>query len=741
MAFVKQFLTKTRPSENTSIFRYAPVLPVGKVEIYALVSISNSVEAETSRFNKFVWDGFLDGFLSKDDNIIARLKNALVGAEFKLKELLRHDSVLKEKGVDLDLSVLIFKENKVFVGVLGNHKVFLYKKKFIDISELLLRNKSNVGSLLISPEDFFVNYYAKESIEGRIKECIDVKDAESFLAETFQEDSVGGAFVTILQEEKKIEVVEPVINEVKVDDQPKEVELVVEEEKFKSRVDTKKIKGFLLLIWEKLKIVFEKIIIFLSEKLSGVFEKIKTLFRNKYGRKRWFKKLQSSSSVRRFRQGIKPFKVGEYKDKELRTRRFVAFFVLLVLVFSVFLGVRSAFESRQISLLTGELNVLMEDWDSDIEKAKRKGSEDVDESLGILSGVSKELDEFLEGLKKDGRFEKLGDENNEKIENLKSSLANAEDKIFQVVPLHEDDGNISLFLDTKITFGEKSDPVNISISKGSQIVTGEMLYVIDSGEKTVFEVASDGNYRRIGDPSNLLKKPLHIDLGNIQEDEAVYVYDAESGALRAGKDEEGKFNDFKSLSGLNARALGGEGVTGFAVFGRNDSLNFLVPADSRVIRSMGFGGTTYNLPSEYMSHPSFEQGTDLFGDQYVYVLSTTPNGVKRFVPITGANSQLMVTGLREDLRSITTGYTGATMDKVLMLFDSETKRFYKFSKPIEIGENLVHPGEIVLISQYEYRGKRDDVFNDVKGIVVTDDDKSMYVLDGRRIWKVNIGSK
>jgi hypothetical protein len=47
------------------------------------------VDVETSRFNKFVWDGFLDGFLSKEDEMIVRLKNGLLGAEFKLKELIK----------------------------------------------------------------------------------------------------------------------------------------------------------------------------------------------------------------------------------------------------------------------------------------------------------------------------------------------------------------------------------------------------------------------------------------------------------------------------------------------------------------------------------------------------------------------------------------------------------------------------------------------------------------------------
>jgi len=165
MAFVKQFLTKTWPSDNTSMFRYAPALPSGKVEIYTLISISNDVDAETSRFNKFVWDGFLDGFLSKDDEIISRLKNGILGAEFKLKELIRHDNLLEEKGVYLNLSVLIFKENKVFVGILGNHKVLVYRKKVVDISDLLDRSKSSVGSTILSPEDIFVVSYSEKSIK------------------------------------------------------------------------------------------------------------------------------------------------------------------------------------------------------------------------------------------------------------------------------------------------------------------------------------------------------------------------------------------------------------------------------------------------------------------------------------------------------------------------------------------------------------------------------------------------
>ncbi len=744
MAFVKQFLTKTRPSENTTVFRYSPVLSFGQVEIYCLLSISNTVEAETSRFNKFVWDGFLDGFLSKEEDIISRLKNALIGAEFKLKELIRHDSVLEEKGVSLDLSVLIFKEEKVFVGILGRHKVYLFRKKLLDLSDLLEKNKSTVGSMISSPKDTFVAYYGSKGVKSEVVGLNGLEEVENYFSGIFDGEGLkGGCFVATFEEEKVIvEKVDPVVVEKIEEKLPVMIEdaEVKEQEDFEVKKDkVEKFKNVFSLFLNKLAPFFDKLVTFLSSKLSLLFEKLKYSLRNKYGRKRWFKKLQSSSSVRRFAQGIKPFKVDGYKEKELRTRRFVMFFVLLVLIFSLFLGVRSAYESRQRSLLSNELSLLMEEWDGSVDEAERKALGEREEALIILSEVSEDLEKYLDSLKEEGVYIRLGEENVEKIDLLKSNIAEVQDKANRIVGISEEDGDISLFVDTKILLGEKSDPVSFVISKGSQIIGGERLYLIDKGEKGVYQIMlSDGSYIGIPDSGGLVANPLHIDLGNNRDDEALYVYDVENGVLRAPKNQEGQFTDFKGLSGLTPRTLGGDGVAAFAVFGPTDSLNFLVPAQSRIIRATSFGGTIYNLPSEFISHPSFEKGTDLFGDQYIYVLSTTPNGIKRFVPSTGLNSQLAVTGLEQDLHSIVGGYTGATMNRTLILFDSELQRFLQFSKPIEMGFELVHPNEIVLVAQYEYRGERDDVFNDVKSFALTDDDKHMYVLDGKKIWKINL---
>ncbi len=482
---------------------------------------------------------------------------------------------------------------------------------------------------------------------------------------------------------------------------------------------------------------FDKIITFLSQKLSVVFGKIRFFLENKYGRKRWFKKLQSVTSFKNFTKGVKPFRVDEYKEKELRTKRFVTFFVVLVLIAAVFLGVRATFESRQSALLAQELDSLMQEWKESLQEVE--SDKDSDESLDLLAEVFGDFEEYLNDLEEQNLFDRLREEDVERIDEFRAKLFDVEDGIYRIVPVSEEDGNIELFFDTKLHFGSKSNPVDMVISRDAGIVAGEILYVLDAGEKQAYEVfLRDGDFREISDSNDLIKEPMFIDIGNNKDSQALYVYDARSGALRVGLDDEGAFNDFESLSGLTPRALGGSGITGFAVFGQMDSLNFLIPSESRIVRAQGFGGTTYNLPSEYIAHPSFESGTDLFGDQYVYVLSTITNGIRRFVPLTGLSSQLSITGLRKDLQNITGGYTGTTMDRAFVVFDSETERFVQFSKPIEIGEDLVHPGEIVLRHQYEYRGERGDVFKDVRSFVLTHDDKNMLVLDGTKIWKINI---
>ncbi len=56
----------------------------------------------------------------------------------------------------------------------------------------------------------------------------------------------------------------------------------------------------------------------------------------------------------------------------------------------------------------------------------------------------------------------------------------------------------------------------------------------------------------------------------------------------------------------------------------------------------------------------------------------------------------------------------------------------------DIGENLRHPGSLLMLAQFEYRGDRGDVFQDIRDLIIEYTDKRMFVLDGLKIWDINI---
>jgi hypothetical protein len=74
----------------------------------------------------------------------------------------------------------------------------------------------------------------------------------------------------------------------------------------------------------------------------------------------------------------------------------------------------------------------------------------------------------------------------------------------------------------------------------------------------------------------------------------------------------------------------------------------------------------------------------------------------------------------------------------LYVFDEKYKRILNFEKPKETVGDMLHPGEMVLMKQYVYRGEEDGVFDNVKGIVVDGAEEYMFVLDGQQVWQIKL---
>lgn len=761
MIYTKQYLTKSSTQGTTSIFRYISEKAGDASEIYAMISIAADNE-DSHRMTKFLWDGFLDGFFTTEGDIIAQLKNGLQSAQEKLKELMRHSKELEKAGVNLDMTVIYLVGNRAYFAVLGDHDINVCKnkEKWINVSALLKENKSATGSSMLRDDDLVV-------ISADKLEHISFADL-NMLFESSPSFAILALSPMDLWEEKKEE---PVISEVKEEVQepiqeeeiveevlkeevrPESIPIPVEPKKnilpkvnipklpvvdIKSKVKNLKIKEIIQKVVEVLKPIAGKFLDFLSKVFASIGSKLRGFINNRYGKKVWFKKMQSKISQSKLNnRPFKPMRIDSYKDKDLRNRRFVIFFLFVLIGIGLFFGVKTAMDARDKANIYNQFNTVSKEVEGWLSDAERKAGSNSEESAALLTKSENALNDFYKNtVEVPGKIDKF--DQKAKFDELKSSIQRISDRINRVVALSEEKGNIELYLDTKINFGDNTAPNDIAIYKDKN--GSEFLYIVDTGEKSVFEVAvgTGGklSQRKILDESSLLKSPLFVDYGN----DGLYVYDSSAGVFLAPSSDDKRFDKFEKLTGIDAEDVGGTNVSGFAVFGALDYLNFIQPKESTIFRSIKYSGGSYALPSVYVSNPEFNTATDLFGDLYIYVLTDGPSGFRRFVGGTSGleESPLTITGLNKDIEHVTYGYTGGSMDNKLFLFDEPTKRLLSFEKPKESGEVVLHPGEVLLYQQYVYRGNRQDVFSNVKDIVVSSDESTMFVLDGNKVWKIKL---
>jgi hypothetical protein len=183
-------------------------------------------------------------------------------------------------------------------------------------------------------------------------------------------------------------------------------------------------------------------------------------------------------------------------------------------------------------------------------------------------------------------------------------------------------------------------------------------------------------------------------------------------------------------------------VSELAIFTQSDNVYMLSQSQNAVLKSNRTGSGGYGLPFTYISSDTFGTSTDIFGDISIYVLTAGTNGLERYVfnsQSAEANSlPVSVIGLSPEFENLTAGYTGASLDNGLFVFDAQQKRLIAFEKPKETAGDPLHPNEMWLTEQYVYRGERSDVFKDVKDIVVDFEENNAYVLDGNRVWRIEL---
>ncbi|MBD3328986.1 hypothetical protein GF357_00625 [Candidatus Dojkabacteria bacterium] len=473
-----------------------------------------------------------------------------------------------------------------------------------------------------------------------------------------------------------------------------------------------KVISFIGLVFQKLGAVIMAIVHF----LMGVAGQ-------KYGRQPWYKKWSAKLSQAKIRMGASPgnIKVVGYQEAERRKKLIGTIVLGLILVVLFIYGYRFAQRKKQERELHIDVVSKVEQAQGLVDEADRLARSDPATAQSKLD----EADQLVSEAQ--AKAEREDDKN--LITEVESQMLKVDDEINLRSSLRESDENIAVYMDGKLRFGDQSNPTDISIAQLN--VTNEYLFVGDSGESAVYRISlSNDTIIRIPDALELITEPKYVSAGL----GGVFVYDTSEGVISSLFDNENKNQDFTRVdgSGLDADALEEKDVSSLIILTVYDNIYLLSQNDEAILKSNPRTAGNYALPWKFLEEPYLADGTDLFADdEYVYTTSKS-EGIKRYKSQGGVLVEFPVSveGLNKPLEDVTCGFSSSLNENVYV-YDAASKRIIAFDR-------LAEDGKLIMDRQYVYRGDTQGAFSDVKDIVVDQDDEYLYLLDGVRIWRIEL---
>jgi hypothetical protein len=716
-----QFVSNDK-DKNTfvSVFKHYSNLTEKKVskegDLYALLSISGTANLPAERVCKFVWDGTIDGYLySNAKSTNESLKDSIKEGIRKVKDLIRNDKNIEDSGVNINFIVVAQKEEGLYIGNFGENDIYVYKEnRFVNIFEIMQQKKSTTAGIALEENDILIlgtNGLITEGMSNFMgfKNYSDVKDALDNFGKQILKSQ--GMIYFVSQKEhisgKRIEVKADIIKDIPA---PR-IKLPKKVDGGKKLVEIKdKITLWIKDKATKTKVFFEKNGLLIVEKLETLISKSKII-----------KKKDEEDS-------IKGMRIDGYKRKDVVLSRvkklIIAGVTILVIAVGVVLIVNVK-KSRERHLLALES---FEKIESLLVKIEENIITDIDSAEMYLFQAGKLFEEIPK---------ELSDVDSKKLEELKSKRLNLEDTAYKRRPVNDADGSISKFLDSRLAFGEGSNPTDIEMYKDKS--GNEYIIISDSGLKKIHRVSlfDKSNVYEIPDNEGLIKDPKYMSLGN----KGIYVYDGISGVVKAGF-KGTAYDKFVQLSGLKKEDIDAQDIVEMIVLAENDNVYLLSKDKSSFLKADFSYENMYSLSYQYIDNDSFANATDIDADISLYFSSTDNPKLIRYVYSHYEKRQIFsdmqAVGFDGDYGNVTKLFTygPGELKYDLYLFDSQGKRFLRLEKPIESGTDKRHPGQILLVKQIIYRGTDSNMWSDVRDFVVDAKQSAMYVLDGMSVWKV-----
>ncbi len=124
-----------------------------------------------------------DGFeYSKTDSINESLKLGLTEATRRVKQLIVNDTEIGKNGVDINFTIFVSSNGGMYIGVLGESDIYVYKDcRLVDIFEMLESKKAKTAAIALEKNDL-VFASSKGYIKENMPKLIGKKNREEIIS-------------------------------------------------------------------------------------------------------------------------------------------------------------------------------------------------------------------------------------------------------------------------------------------------------------------------------------------------------------------------------------------------------------------------------------------------------------------------------------------------------------------------------------------------------------------------------
>lgn len=152
------------PNSWSGVYGFKPEDSIEPLELFAIIKLASaSEETRLEPLAKMFLDElqnylFVEG---KEGDYIIRLENAVWKMKSKMEMLLSSDERYAQNGLDIELALTLFDRNFLYLGVVGESKIFIQREdRFVDLSKGLsdgnMMGFLKTGSLELEPGDRLV---------------------------------------------------------------------------------------------------------------------------------------------------------------------------------------------------------------------------------------------------------------------------------------------------------------------------------------------------------------------------------------------------------------------------------------------------------------------------------------------------------------------------------------------------------------------------------------------------------